>query len=553
MTNTDTNDVEATVAQCIRMADAGSEYIRITAQGVKEARKLAEIKASLLQKNYSTPLVADIHFNPKAAEEAAKHVEKIRINPGNYVDKYPKDKVEFSEDEYQAELDRIKERIYPLLDICKAHNTAIRIGTNHGSLSQRIMSRFGDTPEGMAESAMEFVRICHDYGFHQLVLSMKASNIRVMVASTRLLVAMMDAEDMNYPVHLGVTEAGDGVEGRIKSSAGIGCLLRDGIGDTIRVSLTEDPEKELPIARQIVDLCAKDIQLESSVSLEGISGVDPFSYTRRETKESNGIGGSQVPQVMLLGQNKDEGADFYLEGDQIFNASGTLAFQSMEKQSSSKATFLTWNVEDDISVLEEYPLEECSLLIIQKTAEQQVYKSRMLFDYLQRQQLKMPVLLRLSYQEDDFMNLSVKAAADTSFLLVDGLIDGVCIESPGHSAEDILELSLRILQANGARFSQTEFISCPSCGRTLFDIQAALAEVKERTKHLKGLKVAVMGCIVNGPGEMADADYGYVGAGAGKVSLYRRKQQVKNNVPENEAVDALIDLIKEHGDWHEPL
>ncbi|MFA8451409.1 MAG: (E)-4-hydroxy-3-methylbut-2-enyl-diphosphate synthase [Bacteroidales bacterium] len=560
MTNTNTNDIQATVAQSIRMIEAGSEYIRITAQGVKEAKNLSLIKEEIRKAGFRTPIIADIHFNPKAAEEAARRVEKIRINPGNYVDKYPKNKIDFTDQEYREELERIQERILPLLDICKEHGTAIRIGTNHGSLSQRIMSRFGDSPQGMAESAMEFIRMCHNYGFHQLVLSMKSSNIRVMVESTRLLVAMMHAENMDYPVHLGVTEAGNGFEGRVKSSAGIGALLKDGIGDTIRVSLTEDPEKELPVARDIVDLFSRDNEPMSSPSLESVCNVNPYSFAKRNSQTVESIiGGNIVPATIHIGQGEEvlERSEFIWEKEGLRwrNSSIFWHFADIKQNEYCKDrhTAHIWNIADYRMDVDKHRFNDKDVIVLLKDEEQDISYARILLDQLNKKEIKNPVLLWAKYPDMDYKELSLLASGDASVLFVDGLIEGLGIYAPNQKTEDLLSLNLTILQANGARFSKTEYVSCPSCGRTLFDIQGGLEEVKQRTAHLKGLKIAVMGCIVNGPGEMADADYGYIGAGPGKIALYKKKEQIENNIPENEAVDRLIDLIKQNGDWKEPV
>ena len=475
MTNADTMDTEATVLQSIRMIDAGSEYIRITAQGIKEANNLAEIKYLLLQKGYSTPLIADIHFNPKAAEVAAAIVEKVRINPGNYVDRNT-GKSHFTDLEYDDELKRIADRLFPLIAICKQHHTAIRIGTNHGSLSERIMSRYGDTSKGMVESAMEFIIICRSFDFHDIVLSMKSSNIKVMVQSTRLLVARMKEEGMNYPIHLGVTEAGDGEDGRIKSAGGIGALLQDGIGDTIRVSLTEDPELELPVARKIVDFTKSNSSNHNII--DEPYPIDPFNYNKRNSISTNNIGGNNPVQIYLSEDIKEF---------KIIN-----------------------NIEDIDSI-------NPNDIIILDFKDEGIKNERLFFSTLINKKLYNPVIVKKEYAINNIEDLQIKAAIDFSSLLVDGLCDGICIENSYFDNDQLKDIMLAILQATGVRITKTEYIACPSCGRTQFKIQDGLKEIRNKTSHLKGLKIAVMGCIVNGPGEMADAHYGYVGAGNGKM------------------------------------
>jgi (E)-4-hydroxy-3-methylbut-2-enyl-diphosphate synthase len=529
MTNTDTMNTDATVAQSIRMIEAGCEYVRITAPGVKEAENLANIKNELLKKGYQTPLIADIHFNPKAAEIAASIVEKVRINPGNYVDRNT-GKFEFTDKEYQEELVRIAERIFPLIEICKKNQTAIRIGTNHGSLSNRIINRYGDTPKGMVESAMEFIRILNGFYFNNLVLSMKSSNVKVMIASTRLLVAKMKEEGFNYPIHLGVTEAGDAEDGRIKSAAGIGALLHDGIGDTIRVSLTEDPEFELPVARKIIDFYNKIVvEVKSETS---VFPVNPYQYSRRKSLLINEIGSNQA--VKIVG---DINADYSFINNQLKNNITVLPIDYV----------IIDNIEEfEIEILQK-KLSDKILVFDLKT--QNSFQERKLFSLLNKYMIVLPVIIKKTYNIADLELFQMKAAADFNALLVDGFVDGIWIENPNFDLGLITKTSFNILQASGVRISKTEFISCPSCGRTQFRIMDALKLIKERTSHLKGLKIAVMGCIVNGPGEMADAHYGYVGAGNGRITLYKGKEVVEKNIPENEALDKLIELIKANGDW----
>lgn len=529
MTNTDTMNTEATVAQSIRMIEAGCEFVRITAPGVKEAENLANIKNELIKRGYHTPLIADIHFNPKAAEIAAAIVEKVRINPGNYVDRNT-GKFEFTDKEYQEELERISERIFPLIEICKKNQTAIRIGTNHGSLSNRILNRYGDTPEGMAESAMEFIRILNAFDFNNLVLSMKSSNVKVMIASTRLLVAKMKTEGFNYPIHLGVTEAGDAEDGRIKSAAGIGALLHDGIGDTIRVSLTEDPEFELPVAQKIADFYTKT----NSENIAETSNypVNPYQYNRRKTLKINDIGNNQT--VKIVGDNN---ADFSYKNNQLVNNKTSLAIECLivDDINNFVNDTLHKNLSDKILVLD--------------LKTQNSFQERKLFSLLNKYKNEIPVIIKKTYNTTDLEGFQMKAAADFNALLTDGFCDGIWIENPNFSVEIITKTSFNILQACGVRISKTEFISCPSCGRTQFRIMDALKLIKERTSHLKGLKIAVMGCIVNGPGEMADAHYGYVGAGNGRITLYKGKKVIEKNIAESEALDKLIELIKANGDW----
>jgi (E)-4-hydroxy-3-methylbut-2-enyl-diphosphate synthase len=529
MTNTDTMNTDATVAQSIRMIEAGCEYVRITAPGVKEAENLANIKNELLKKGYQTPLIADIHFNPKTAEIAASIVEKVRINPGNYVDRNT-GKFEFTDKEYQEELVRIAERIFPLIEICKKNQTAIRIGTNHGSLSNRIINRYGDTPKGMVESAMEFIRILNGFDFNNLVLSMKSSNVKVMIASTRLLVAKMKEEGFNYPIHLGVTEAGDAEDGRIKSAAGIGALLHDGIGDTIRVSLTEDPEFELPVARKIIDFYNKTVVEDKSET--SVFPVNPFQYSRRKSLLINEIGSNQA--VKIVG---DINADYSFINNQLKNNTTVLPIDYV---------FIDNIEEFEIEILQK-KLSDKILVFDLKT--QNSFQERKLFSLLNKYQIVLPVIIKKTYNIADLELFQMKAAADFNALLVDGFVDGIWIENPNFDLGLITKTSFNILQACGVRISKTEFISCPSCGRTQFRIMDALKLIKERTSHLKGLKIAVMGCIVNGPGEMADAHYGYVGAGNGRITLYKGKEVVEKNIPENEALDKLIELIKANGDW----
>jgi len=513
MTSANTMDTQATVKQAIRMIKAGCEYVRITAPGIREAENLAIIKHQLRQSGFRTPLIADIHFNPKAAIVAARIVEKVRINPGNYADPKPKPGFSFNDKEYSEEIERIRERLNPLLSICAEYGTALRIGVNHGSLSERIMARYGDTPEGMVQSALEFINLCRDSGFHNLVLSLKSSNMRVMVQATRLMVSRMMDQGMDYPMHLGVTEAGDGEDGRVISAAGIGALLEDGIGDTIRVSLTEDPELEVPVARAILSRYNQpSLENKEAESSEGATFIcDPFSYSKRISSATNTIGGNHPPVVML----------------------------------SSPAGLV---LVDEHQL--ETPFEDLKLLRIVSGDTRGI---RQCVASMEKGQDSRPVIIHKTYPTGDSENFQVNSAIDCGSLLIDGIGDGLWLEAgTGISRETIQRAAFAILQATRTRITRTMFIACPSCGRTQFNIQESLRVIKARTGHLTGLKIAVMGCIVNGPGEMADADYGYVGSGNGRISLYKGRDVIRKNIPEADAVDVLITLLRENGDWKEP-
>ena len=543
MTSTRTLDTKATVEQSIRMIKAGCEYVRIATPGIKEVENLRNIKQELKQRGYTTPLIADIHFNPEAAELAATIVEKVRINPGNYADSRKNVISEYTDSEYNAELERIRERVRPLIEICKLHGTALRVGSNHGSLSERIKNKYGNTPLGMVESALEFIRICENMDFHNLVVSMKSSNIKITVQATRLLVSKMMAEGMNYPVHLGVTEAGEGEDGRIKSAAGIGSLLADGIGDTIRVSLTEDPEKEIPVA---VTLLQHYIQLPGKTPEEEFTpSYDPFYYKRRETIEIDGIGGSNPPVVIT-------DADDLTFPNRRMNIRTFLDFEEKDLEKFKDQT--TVLILEDLT-FPNLPLDVNTLLNLkEKNLEKfNISGFRKAFNLLTKFDIRIPVILKLDYSglsKDEFLLFST---ADFSALHIDGFGDGIWLTADEKIPLDFIkETSLNILQANGTRISKAEYISCPSCGRTTYDIQKAVARIRAATSHLKGLKIGIMGCIVNGPGEMADAHYGYVGSGKRKISLYKGKDCVMRNIDEIDAVDALIELIKTEGDWVEP-
>ena len=538
MANTDTNDIDSSVQQALCIEKAGGELIRFTAQGIKEATNLKQIRENFRKSGGAAPLVADIHFNPQAAFVAAEAVEKVRINPGNFVDRvHTLQRFDYTDEEYQQEIEKIKDKLYPLLDICKANHTAIRIGVNHGSLSDRILSRYGDTPRGMVESCMEFLRLCMAYDFYNIVISIKASNTVIMVQTVRLLVDTMNKAGMKFPLHLGVTEAGDGEDGRVKSALGIGALLQDGIGDTIRVSLSEAPENEIPVARKLVDYITTTAPIRScdTVVAKNSGLVDPFTFKRRSSFSVDKIGDGQVPVVVSNTNVTVDGlspdycvTDFQLSIKTVF---ATISTYDAIKSELDEHTVV---VLDSVG----YPSSQDGI------GGQREFIHRMLSDGL-----KNPVILRRRYMDSNIEDLQIKAGADYGQFFIDGLVDGIWIEAPQVKEESVVSLMFTILQGSRARVSKTEYVSCPSCGRTLFDLQTTLAKIKERTSHLKGLKIGVMGCIVNGPGEMADADYGYVGSARGKVNLYKGQTCLEKAIPQEEAVDRLIQLIKENGDW----
>jgi len=600
MTTTDTMDTIATVEESIRMIKAGCELVRITAPSKKEAENLKNIKAELVKRGYTTPIVADIHFTPNAAEIAAKLVEKVRINPGNYADKKKFEEIEYTDKSYEDELTRIQEKFLPLVKICKKNNTAMRIGTNHGSLSDRILSRYGDTPKGMVESAMEFLRICQAQDFHDIILSMKASNTRVMVQAYRMLVYEMIKENMNYPIHLGVTEAGEAEDGRIKSAVGIGSLLADGIGDTIRVSLTEPPEEEIPVAEKLL---ANFDGIENHSHIKEITEypINPFEYKRRKTKTILNIGGSNVPiikadfslkqkitpaSLFSLGYSysvpldkwhiSDMAADYLYVGDHEldFEVPGTLGviynYNSWKKHkkgypcmnareytnSKEKSSVLNFIyvclTELTEKIKNKLKSDDTAVIVIDTFNKNGMAEQRKLFVDLMNEKIDCPVVIRRRYKNLPYEDLQLYSSSDIGALLIDGLGDGIFICSENcTSDQNINLLSFGILQATRTRISKTEYISCPSCGRTLFDLQETTAKIRKVTDHLKGVKIGIMGCIVNGPGEMADADYGYVGTRPGKITLYKEKEIVEKNIDEDLAVEALINLIKKHGDWVE--
>lgn len=551
MANTNTNDIEPSVEQALRIVEAGGELVRFTAQGVKEAESLALIRQAMNDRGCHTPLVADIHFNPAAAEVAAGYVEKVRINPGNFVDRvHTLQRFDYTDEEYALEIKKIKDRLLPLLDICRAHHTALRIGVNHGSLSDRILSRYGDTPQGMVESCMEFLRILKAENFMDVVISIKASNTVIMVQTVRLLAAVMKQENMNFPLHLGVTEAGDGEDGRVKSALGIGALLADGIGDTIRVSLSEEPECEIPVARKLVDYISKRAG-HTPIKAKNSGKVDPFKYERRETFRVDKIGGGAVPVVILSSNVSSQGlvADYCFDGKRIAGAPlYTVAQLADLKSDAAPVKFLQLNYGEYSSAVKE-AVDEKTVFVLTTQHANGVGEQRALFHALLSDGVKNPVVIKRSYEESQLEDLQIKAGADLGIFFIDGLGDGLWIEAPNVPQEQLLSLSFGILQGARVRVSKTEYISCPSCGRTLFDLQSTIAQIKAKTSHLKGLKIGIMGCIVNGPGEMADADYGYVGSAKGKVNLYKGQTCVEKLIPAEEAVDRLIDLIKRNGDW----
>ncbi len=604
MTTTDTMDTLGTVNQSIKMIDAGSDYVRITAPSIKEAKNLRNIKKELIKKGYNTPLIADIHFTPNAAEIAARIVEKVRINPGNYADTKKFNFISYSDQEYENEIERISKRFKPLIHICKEYGTAMRIGTNHGSLSDRIMSRYGDTPLGMVESALEFLRICKNENFHNIVLSMKSSNPIVMVEAYRLLVNRMSLENMHYPLHLGVTEAGEGEDGRIKSSVGIGTLLEDGIGDTVRVSLTEEPEFEIPVAKSLVNRYLNRSE-HKKIKKISINPINPFEYKPRVTNKSLNIGSENVPRVILdlscvnekelfnsihqIGYQyvvkndkweiSEMGADYvYLGNNKInFKIPGTLGviqnintwdkknkfsfplitkkdIEEDDLQLSENLNFLEIYAHESINEILDFIKNQPKLVLILKTSNSHgLAEQRSFIMNIMNNNLKIPIIISRSYSNLSVSDFQIYASTDLGGLLVDGMGNGIFISAVNcGQLKNINESSFGILQATRTRITKTEFISCPSCGRTLFDLQEVTARIRLKTQHLKGLKIGIMGCIVNGPGEMADADYGYVGTGIGKISLYKKQEVVNRDVPMDEADQALINLIKENGDWIDP-
>ncbi len=605
MTTTSTMDTEATVEQTIRMVNSGCDYVRITAPSIKEAKNLRNIKNELRKRGYDVPLIADIHFTPNAAEEAAKIVEKVRINPGNYIDKKNFQKIDYTDSEYEEEIEKIRHRFAPLVKICKDYGTAMRIGTNHGSLSDRIMSRFGDTPLGMVESAMEFLRICEDLDYHDIVLSMKSSNTQVMIQAYRLLVAKMIEENMNYPLHLGVTEAGDGEDGRIKSAVGIGTLLEDGLGDTIRVSLTEDPENEAPVAIALANRYGTRLNMKTIPEIDKLP-YDPYNFSKVIQSEVKNFGGKNKPRVIVDLQNQEityevlsELGYSYLHEldkwnignqapDYLFSTESEiniklpeqlgiiLNYNNWKTQSGNKNLFPLYNTEeylnaefkskemnfvtielDDIlqSNFSALLKEKNTVLVLTSEIDGFVEQRRAFIELLNINN-RFPVVIKKDYEINEIDKFQLYSATDFGGLLIDGFGDGVWVELTNSnkeiSAKIVNRTMFAILQAARVRISKTEYIACPSCGRTLFDLVETTNKIREKTAHLKGVKIGIMGCIVNGPGEMADADFGYVGSGPGKITLYKGKEIVRKNIPAKDAVEELIEIIKEDGAWVEP-
>ena len=624
MTTVDTMDTLGSVEQTLRMVEAGCEYVRITAPSMKEAQNLLEIKKELRKRGCNVPLIADIHFTPNAAELAARIVEKVRVNPGNYADKKKFEDIEYTDTSYAAEVERIRERFRPLVQICKQHGTAMRIGTNHGSLSDRILSRYGDTPLGMVESALEFLRLCEEENYYDVVLSMKASNTQVMVQAYRLLVQKLDEEGLQpYPLHLGVTEAGEAEDGRIKSAVGIGTLLEDGLGDTVRVSLTEAPEAEAPVARMLIDrYTGRAAQARPIRSLPGEEPINPFQYFRRSTYEVGNFGGQNVPRVITdlsrlpqleyadlraaghlyspfldKFQMSDLGADYIYSGERpvpfmLPNGLKELLNYSAWNDAGRRLDHFPLITADhymadthvgpgtrpdlhpqlnllaisldalDAPLLAQLRQDRNVVLLLFTTNAHAMPELRRAFFELLLNHVDCPVVIARDYPQQAAEQTQLNAATDVGGLLIDGLGDGIVLGTrdlpAGQSQESWLatinglnQLSFGILQAARTRMSKTEYISCPSCGRTLFDLQETTAMIRQRTDHLKGIKIGIMGCIVNGPGEMADADYGYVGVGKGKIALYRGQEVIKKSVPEARAVDDLIELMREDGRWIE--
>lgn len=591
MTTTDTMDTQKSIEQSVRMIEAGCELVRLTAPSKNEAQNLQNIQDGLRALGYQTPLVADIHFTPNAAEVAAGIVAKVRVNPGNYADKKKFEEHLYTDESYQEELDRIEEKFTPLVSLCKANGTAMRIGTNHGSLSDRILSRYGDTPEGMVESALEFIRICEKNDYHQIVVSMKASNTLVMVQAYRLLCAKMLENGRCYPLHLGVTEAGDGEDGRIKSAVGIGALLEDGIGDTIRVSLTEEPEFEIPVARKLAEKYSQQ-KVTTRIDTNSHLPYSPFAYQRRTSYSLHNIGDHHVPVVIANLSEKtelkpahffgfgyaysieldkwnimDQAADYvYIGSNPLpFKTPGTLGimvdYPLWEQEYKDQPEFFPvspilldisktyfYRPPGEFEITEEMKSAKNAVFIIRTQYENKTQVFRNILCELTNNNIKNPVILEFDYTVADEETFQIHSASDAGSILIDGFGDGIWINA-NQALRTINSTSFGILQATRTRISKTEYISCPSCGRTLFDLQETTGKIRERTSHLKGIKIGIMGCIVNGPGEMADADYGYVGTGPGKIHLYKEKTVVRKNVPEEDAVDALIELIRENGDW----
>lgn len=535
MTNTGTMDTEGSVEQVMRIVDKGGELVRLTTQGNREAINLGNIKEQLIARGYKVPLVADVHFNATVADTATKYADKVRVNPGNYVDTARTFKhIDYTDAEYADELKRLRERFVAFLNLCKAEGKAVRVGVNHGSLSDRIMSRYGDTPSGVVESCMEFLRICRDEDFKDVVVSIKTSNTSMMVTTVRRLVRVMAEEGIAYPLHLGVTEAGDAEDGRIKSAVGIGALLADGIGDTLRVSLAEAPENEIPVAKELVEYIAVRAG-HASIEVKAYEGFCYEEPVRRTTVAVGVVGGENVPVVVGgVTDDADVKADFI---------ASDICLQQIEDAVDGSFVGITLN---DLTVANIEKLKALKDIVLVASSEHAnpVGELRAVVHTLVNNSVTAPVVIRRAYNEDSVETLRLKAAADLGVLLIDGLVDGLWLENSTGTATELNSIAFGILQATRARISKTEYIACPGCGRTMYDLQGTLARIKAATAHLKGLKIGVMGCIVNGPGEMADADYGYVGAARGKVSLYRKKECVEKNIPEEEAIEKLLQLIE---------
>ncbi len=601
MTNTITSNVQATVKQIIDIYKTGADYVRLTIPSLKDTDSLREIMLKLRDQGCMVPVIADIHFNPKIAFISATMVDKVRINPGNFTDRKLSGSKILTDQEYDRELKTTREKLFELIEICRKHNTALRIGVNHGSLSDRIINRYGNTPEGMAESAMEFLRMCVDAKFNNIVVSMKASNTRIMVYATRLLVKLMGKEKMSFPLHLGVTEAGEGEDGRIKSAVGIGSLLTDGIGDTIRVSLTEDPVNEIQVARKLIDLTSRRKNHAPIIPFGNIP-IDPYTYDKRESLQITGIGGHNVPVIIasvkgLITHDNLKEVGWVYAGQSGWKFTDTspdiIACDSWSKNipvpTTKNITLFSNQVdtkEKNIRLIPRIEWEQYlnkntlingprflhlktkdlthknisnligdfnSIIVLGSDNTNAYADIRAAMFRLINAGIKNPVIFKLALNEDEKEDFQLKAAVELGGLFIDGLGEGIWLENSGAvSNSDVISTAFGILQASRVRISKTEYIACPSCGRTLFNIQATTQKIRKRTAHLKGLKIGIMGCVVNGPGEMADADYGYIGSGKGNVNLYKEKQLVKRNVPETEAVNELIQLIKENGDWIEP-
>ena len=596
MTTVDTMDTEGSIDEIIRMVDSGCELVRLTAPGRKEAENLKNIREGLKARGVNVPLVADIHFTPNAAQIAAKIVEKVRINPGNFVDKKKFEVIEYTDESYAEELQKIREKFIPLIDICKEHGTALRIGTNHGSLSDRIVNRYGDTPGGMVESALEFLRICDEQDFHQVVVSMKSSNTQVMIQAYRLLAMQLDEEGLKpYPLHLGVTEAGEGEDGRIKSALGIGTLLEDGLGDTVRVSLTEAPEYEAPVAKMLIDRYKDRCNHAQILACEGLP-KDPYNYARRKSGSVLNIGGENVPRVLtdfsqleLSKENlkfvghtynklldkwsmSDLGTDYVYLGNKMpdfmlpnglkaivnYDAykedphSFPLVTVSQYKQ-SNRIQFLQLTIKDlSDDLLDSLKADSHVVIMLSSNNKHALAEIRRAFQLIDEKEISVPIIPTSDYTSLDEERLQLFSATDLGGLLVDGYGDGVMLSNGDFSPEKLNSIAFGVLQASRTRITKTEYISCPSCGRTLFDLQETTALIRAKTEHLKGVKIGIMGCIVNGPGEMADADFGYVGVGKGKITLYKGQEVVKRGIPAENAIDELIELIKVNNRWIEP-